>query len=110
MHEYMGINPTLKLLSNGIVIVSLVPMMGHGGLVDNSEVLSLVMRMDVLSIEMVCMLTSMLSSGGPITHLFCDRPIYTYGRHSKWSVVVMHCQSDWNCAKDQGCRCWCCAM
>ena len=49
----MVINPTLKLLSNGIVIVSLVPMMGHGGLVDNSKVLSIETGMDILLIEMV---------------------------------------------------------
>ena len=104
MHEYMVINPTLKLLSNGIVIINLVLMMRYGGSVDNSEVLSIETGMNILLIEMVSMLTSMLSSGRPNSHLFCDRPMYTYGRHSKWSVVVMHCQSDWNCVKDQGCR------
>ena len=110
MHEYMVINPTLKLLSNGIVTINLVLMTRCGGSVDNSKVFSIETGMDILLIEMVSMLTSMLSSGRPNSHLFCDRPMYTYGRHSKWSVVVMHCQSDWNCAKDQGCRCWCCAI
>ena len=53
MHEYMVINPTLKLLSNGIVIINLVLMMRYGGSVDNSKVFSIEMGMDILLIEMV---------------------------------------------------------
>ena len=79
----MVINPTLKLLSNGIVIINLVLMMRYGGSVDNSEVLSIETGMDVLLIEMVSTLTLTLSSGGPISHLFCDRPVYTHGCYSK---------------------------
>ena len=106
----MVINPTLKLLSNGIVIVNLVLMTRCGGSVDNSKVFSIETGMDILLIEMVSTLTLTLFLGRPNSHLFCDRPMYTYGRHSKWSVVVMHCQSDWNCTKDQGCRCRGCVM
>ena len=49
----MVINPTLKLLSNGIVIINLVLVMRYEGSVDNSEVLSIEMGMDILLIEMV---------------------------------------------------------
>ena len=85
----MVIKPTLKLVSNGIVIINLVLVMRYEGSVDNSEVLSIETGMNILLIEMVSTLTLTLSSGRPNSHLFCDRPMYTYGRHSKWSVVVI---------------------
>ena len=49
----MVINPTLKLLSNGIVIINLMLVMRYGGSVDNSEVLSIETGMDILLIKMV---------------------------------------------------------
>ena len=49
----MVINPTLKLLSNGIAIINLVLVMRYEGSVDNSEVLSIETGMDILLIEMV---------------------------------------------------------
>ena len=75
----MVINPTLKLLSNVIVIINLVLMTRYEGSVDNSEVLSIETGMNILLIEMVSTLTLTLSLGRPNSHLFCDRPMHTYG-------------------------------